>query len=63
MNLFGVSVQIDEPSIPDLSQSHFIHGQSASFIRTNVVGAAHGFAGLHFSHKVVVIEHLLYRNG
>jgi len=44
--------------VPNLRQGHFVHCEGTSFVRANVVGSTHGFAGFHFPHQVLIIEHL-----
>jgi len=60
INVLLVCVDRDGESVPNLSQGHLVHGQRASFIRTDVVSAAHGLAGVHFAHKIVISQHLLH---
>ena len=55
VNLYGGTV-------PKMGEGHLIHSQSASFIGTDVISAAHCLAGLHFSDQVIVSEHLFDRD-
>lgn len=47
-------------NVPNLTQSHLVHGQSSRLVRTNVVSSTHRLASLHFPHQVLVQQHLLH---
>ena len=50
---------MDRFAVPYFGKSHFVHGQSTSFVGTDVVGPSHSLAGVHLADQVLVIEHLL----
>ena len=47
--IFAVNINFPKGAVPQSRKSHFVHSESSSLVRTNIVGTAHGLASLHFS--------------
>lgn len=58
-----IGIDLDSLAVPRLRKDHFVHSERASLIRADVVGPAHCLTGLHPAYQVLIIKHLLNREG